>query len=138
MIASDVPWHGGVFEAFINTDLTDGYESFPAKNSKSDQEDEIEMYQLTILMGSKDRGAPLKVELFGAKNPSDEILLTEQPLFTRDILDPRKNTIPTFRRKNYFQVRISVKDSLLDARFLGKIYRYKRVIGSDRLTSARR
>jgi hypothetical protein len=138
MIATDEPLSGGVFEGFINTDITDGYEGFKARNSRSDQEDEIEMYQLTLLMGSKDRGAPMQVELFGAKNPSDEILLTEQPLFNRTIDDPRKNTIPTFRRKNYFQTRISVKNSLLDARFLGKIYRYKRVIGSDRLTSARR
>jgi len=127
---------GGVFDSYSIPVITDGYDAFAAKGSA--EEDEIDMLGLTVIMGSKDRGAPVTVEMFAGKNPSDELLLTEKKLFERVIDNPRKNLIPMWFRNNYFQARISVINSLLDARLATKVYKIKRIIGSDRLTSGRR
>jgi hypothetical protein len=127
---------GGTFERYCIPVIEDGYEAFSSKQQA--EEDEIELYGLTVVMGSKDCGANILVELFGAKNPSDNILGTQQALMSREISNPRKNFIPMWYRKNYYKTRISVKNSLLDARFASKIYRVKRLTGSDRLTSGNR
>ena len=125
------PFNGGIFDEYLENGILDGLEAFVTDDGAGQEEDEIEMEAITPIMGSLDSGAPVTLEVFTAKNPSDERLGTKVKRVDRIIKNPRFNRVGMWHRGNYFQTRISVNNSLLDARFSSKIFRFRRLKASD-------
>ena len=128
---------GGVFEAYVPNGITDGYEGFVAERSAGGHFDEVDLERVVIVMGSRDAGADVTLEMFSAKNPSDEYLGTGSTLFKRT-MKTRENMVSMHFRKNFYKTRISVNDTLLDARVSEKIFRFKRLKGSNSIIRSRR
>jgi hypothetical protein len=131
---------GGTFQSLLDNEIRDGLDGFsPVQRTGGSvgEEDEVEMKQIIINMSSGDKGAPVEFELFAAKNPNDVELGTVKSLFTRTIDNPRRNLIPCWYRNNYFQTRMSVIDSIKFAAWSTKVFKVRRLGGSDGIIRSR-